>query len=517
MGTRRSTASAWLASSNPARPRIAAPRRAVSASSLCSTGDQLRVLGPEQRRERSLPRADLGRGVGEHRSQLGERLTGRRTSPPAPAPGSARRRPCCRGAWRTRAGQAGGIVTCRWPLRASLMPPRTVCWAAGSSVWPRWLDEQGDRLRRARRRDAADHERQQRQLRLRGEGQRPGRRPRRPAARRRTSTISGRLWSPASSPWAARPSTMVPALLSGQPLRGRGEVEPDDRRRVVHLPVRRGRSSSVRRSALPSSSSQLDRPGRGRTALVVGEALHATSPSVKPAGDVQRPQAAQPRAVSSGVAERDLWPASRNPLGAIGPLAVAALARSAGRAGRTSRSRCSCSSTSSAVGHLRQIDPCHRLRAAVAHLVDAPVRPVPDLRLLVVARLLVVPVDHVDVAVRPVLEVDEPRPGVVRQQEVRAVRRDVAGALRRQHVHVEPPAVDVAHEQLVAVLGRPGAAEVDTSARSGRGRRRPSRCGCCPGAGCRRRSAGGRRSSGCRRRCAGRRAARPAAGSGRPG
>ena len=68
----------------------------------------------------------------------------------------------------------------------------------------------------------------------------------------------------------------------------------------------------------------------------------------------------------------------------------------------------------------------HRLRAAVADLVDAAVGAVPDLRLAVVAGLLVVPVDEVDVAVGAVLQVDELRPGVVGQQEVRAVVADVA-------------------------------------------------------------------------------------------
>ena len=109
---------------------------------------------------------------------------------------------------------------------------------------------------------------------------------------------------------------------------------------------------------------------------------------------------------------------------------------------------------------LLQVDALHRLRAAVADLVDAAVGAVPDLRLVAVAGLLVVPVDQVHVAVRAVLQVDEPGPLVVRQQEVRAVAGDVAAALRLEHVHVDPLAVDVAHEELAVVLLRPRPAEV---------------------------------------------------------
>ncbi len=50
-------------------------------------------------------------------------------------------------------------------------------------------------------------------------------------------------------------------------------------------------------------------------------------------------------------------------------------------------------------GAFSQIDVGHRFCALVADLVNPPVRAIPDFFLLVVARLLVVPVDQVDVAV----------------------------------------------------------------------------------------------------------------------
>ena len=60
----------------------------------------------------------------------------------------------------------------------------------------------------------------------------------------------------------------------------------------------------------------------------------------------------------------------------------------------------------------------------------------------------------------------------LRQQEVRVAVGDVAAALRLEHIDVDAVAVDVAHEQLAAVLLRPGAALVAHERRSGRGRRR---------------------------------------------
>ena len=79
-----------------------------------------------------------------------------------------------------------------------------------------------------------------------------------------------------------------------------------------------------------------------------------------------------------------------------------------------------------------------------------------------VALVLVVPVDDVDVAVGAVPEVEHLAPRVVGLQEVGAVRGDVARALRLQPIDVDAAAVDVVHEDGVAILLGPGvAAEID--------------------------------------------------------
>ena len=112
------------------------------------------------------------------------------------------------------------------------------------------------------------------------------------------------------------------------------------------------------------------------------------------------------------------------------------------------------------VGGLGQVDTRHRLGVRVADLVDAAVGTVPDLRLGAVADLLVVPVEQVDVAVRPALEGHGDRPAVVGQQEVGVAVGLVATALGADHVDVEAVAVQVTHEEFAVVLLGPGAALV---------------------------------------------------------
>ena len=132
------------------------------------------------------------------------------------------------------------------------------------------------------------------------------------------------------------------------------------------------------------------------------------------------------------------------------------------RACRTYQSlRLSCSSTSLLRRQLLQID-LDPLVVDVADLEDAPERLLVELGIAAVALVLVVPVDHVDAAVGAVAEVEHLAPRVVGQQEVRAVRGDVARALPLQPIGVGAAAVDVVHEDRLAVLARPGvAAEVD--------------------------------------------------------
>src|SRR5207253_2853977 len=82
----------------------------------------------------------------------------------------------------------------------------------------------------------------------------------------------------------------------------------------------------------------------------------------------------------------------------------------------------------------------------------AAVGAVPDFRLREVANLLVVPVDQVHVAVRAALDRQRDRPLVIRQEEVRVAVRDVAAALRRNHIDVDAVAVQVPHEPLAVLL-----------------------------------------------------------------
>ena len=67
---------------------------------------------------------------------------------------------------------------------------------------------------------------------------------------------------------------------------------------------------------------------------------------------------------------------------------------------------------------------------AEADLEDPPVGAVVAVHVVVMALVLVVPVDHEDAAVGPVLEADDLRPEIVGQQEVGGVRADEARAAR---------------------------------------------------------------------------------------
>ena len=132
------------------------------------------------------------------------------------------------------------------------------------------------------------------------------------------------------------------------------------------------------------------------------------------------------------------------------------------RAWRTYQSLCcSCRSTSCSDGHLRQVD-LHPFIAGVADLVDAAERLVVNFGVAAVALVLVVPVDHVHGSVRAVPEVQHLAPRIVGLQEVGPVGCGVSGSLPLQAIHVGPGAMDVVHEDRVAVFLRPVvAAEID--------------------------------------------------------
>ncbi len=102
-----------------------------------------------------------------------------------------------------------------------------------------------------------------------------------------------------------------------------------------------------------------------------------------------------------------------------------------------------------------------RLRFSEADLEDPPVGAVVAVHVVVVALVLVVPIDHEDAAVGPVLEADDLRPEIVGQEEVGGVRADETRTAGLQDVAVDPSPVDVVHEQRALVLGRPGTAQID--------------------------------------------------------
>ena len=243
--------------------------------------------------------------------------------------------------------------------------------------------------------------------------------------------ISGRLWSAASSACASKPAS---DLRHRRSIGSRCKADARYRRTTgdgsaCASSVERRPAASGR--ATPVFERELNRPGPH----VLGVGCRRGSPRPSRRRRARRRRAA-PTARSRRVA-----------------FVVVAVVRQPARSGRGSPSRrcwsaarsCrirrawrtyqsfSCSLVARPAPrrvHFCRSTPVDRLRAAVADLVDAAVGPVPDLRVVVVAGLLVVPVDQVDVAVRAVPQVDEPRPVVVRQQEVRAVAGDVAAALR---------------------------------------------------------------------------------------
>ena len=157
---------------------------------------------------------------------------------------------------------------------------------------------------------------------------------------------------------------------------------------------------------------------------------------------------------------------------------AAARSWSSRRAVRTYQSflwSCSRTSSSSPSFARSTVTGCGR---AVGDLVDPAVLAVGAVGVVLVALAGVGPVGDVDAAVGAVLQLQAAEPGVVGEQEVRAVRGDVAGALALEAVVVDAVAVDVAGEERVAVARRASCRRGRSSRRRGRGRRRPRRA--CP-------------------------------------
>src|SRR5262249_39062600 len=92
---------------------------------------------------------------------------------------------------------------------------------------------------------------------------------------------------------------------------------------------------------------------------------------------------------------------------------------------------------------------------------------VPDIRIGVVANLWVVPVGHVDRAVRPGAELDGAEVRVVGDEKALAVAAGVGRAVALQDVSINPRTVQVHHEDAAVPLVGIGSALVDKAAGMG--------------------------------------------------
>ena len=77
------------------------------------------------------------------------------------------------------------------------------------------------------------------------------------------------------------------------------------------------------------------------------------------------------------------------------------------------------------------------LRLTIAHLENASVGAVVDIRVVVVALVLVVPINQKHVAVGAVFDTDDLRPDVVGKQKIRGMRTDEARSAASQDVAVD--------------------------------------------------------------------------------
>ncbi len=277
----------------------------------------------------------------------------------------------------------------------------------------------------------------------------------------------------------------IPALFERQTLHRRSQVETNHRRRVGARQL--GELGQDMRGRRPLLRGQLNGPGADRPGLD----QRGLARSRRDRAGHRRHAGRAGRGAATAVLPRDL--ATEAPRASPLPRRwnrAPARMRLAWRAYHSLGELCR--ATSAWDVSPREI---HRLMFGVAEadLEDAAVRAVVAVHVVVVALVLVVPVDHEEAAVGPGLQADDLRPDVVCQQEVRGVRADESRAARNQDIAIEPGAVDVVHEQRAVVLGGPGAAQSRSSRRSGRDRRRRSRSGRCRRAGWPQGSGGGRR------------------------
>src|SRR5205823_6687443 len=96
---------------------------------------------------------------------------------------------------------------------------------------------------------------------------------------------------------------------------------------------------------------------------------------------------------------------------------------------------------------------------AIGDLVNAAVRAIDLSEVVTLAG--VGPVGNEDAAVRPVVQGDAAEPCIVGEQEIAAVMGDVAGTVAFENILIDAVAVNIAHENVVAVGIGPVIAEID--------------------------------------------------------
>src|SRR3954469_1504600 len=99
----------------------------------------------------------------------------------------------------------------------------------------------------------------------------------------------------------------------------------------------------------------------------------------------------------------------------------------------------------------------YRARSAIVvnDLEDAAAPLITLLFLIVVAFADIGPVGDIDATVGAVFGVHATKPWVLRKAKISAVVGDVAAAVRLKDVAIEALAVDVEHERIAAIFGRP--------------------------------------------------------------
>src|SRR5260370_15530665 len=101
-------------------------------------------------------------------------------------------------------------------------------------------------------------------------------------------------------------------------------------------------------------------------------------------------------------------------------------------------------------------------RFIMNNLADPAVPPIDSIVIMAFAGIG--PVGDKNAAVRPVLDTDASKPRIVGEQKILAVMRDVAGAFAFEDVVVDAIAMQVAHENGVAIAFGPIVGQVDHDA-----------------------------------------------------